>query len=75
MALIFESGVSTSPLLTEISGRGLGMAIVREKVERLGGTDHGRDAARARAPPFACCLPLTLATFRGLLVPADEQCS
>src|SRR5205823_2762020 len=37
LALIFQSGVSTSPILTEISGRGLGMAIVREKVEKLSG--------------------------------------
>ena len=31
--LVFRSGVSTSPIITEISGRGLGLAIVREKVE------------------------------------------
>ena len=35
--LIFRSGVTTSSIVTDISGRGLGMAIVREKVERLGG--------------------------------------
>src|SRR5439155_426003 len=33
--LVFESGLSTSPLLTDLSGHGLGLAIVREKVERL----------------------------------------
>ncbi|MDP1952374.1 MAG: chemotaxis protein CheW, partial [Betaproteobacteria bacterium] len=37
-ALIFQSGISTSQIITDISGRGLGLAIVREKVERLGGT-------------------------------------
>jgi two-component system chemotaxis sensor kinase CheA len=36
LALIFQSGVSTSPIITEISGRGLGLAIVREKIDRLG---------------------------------------
>ena len=35
--LIFQSGVSTSSIITSISGRGLGMAIVREQVEKLGG--------------------------------------
>jgi two-component system chemotaxis sensor kinase CheA len=35
---VFESGLSTSPILTSLSGHGLGLAIVREKVERLGGT-------------------------------------
>ncbi len=38
MALAFQSGVTTSPIITDISGRGLGLAIVREKVERLGGS-------------------------------------
>ena len=37
LALIFHSGVSTSLIITTISGRGLGMAIVREKAEKLGG--------------------------------------
>ena len=37
-SLIFKSGVSTSPMITEVSGRGLGLAIVREKVEKVGGT-------------------------------------
>ena len=34
LSLIFQSGISTSAIITEISGRGLGMAIVREKVEK-----------------------------------------
>ncbi len=33
MTLAFQSGVTTSPIVTDISGRGLGLAIVREKVE------------------------------------------
>src|SRR5882762_10449117 len=37
LALVFETDVSTSPMITRISGRGLGLAIVREKVEKLGG--------------------------------------
>src|SRR4029079_2412869 len=35
--LIFEPDVSTSRGLTRVSGRGLGLAIVREKAEKLGG--------------------------------------
>ena len=69
--LIFQSGVSTSPLLTEISGRGLGLAIVREKVERLGGEVRvERNGARHHVSRAA---PLTLATFRGILVQAADQ--
>jgi two-component system chemotaxis sensor kinase CheA len=37
LSLIYKSGVSTSPVITDISGRGLGMSIVREKIEKLNG--------------------------------------
>src|SRR5439155_23664305 len=37
VSLIFHPGVSTSPIITDISGRGLGLAIVKEKVEKLNG--------------------------------------
>ncbi|MDB6038373.1 MAG: CheA signal transduction histidine kinase, partial [Verrucomicrobiales bacterium] len=36
-ALIFKADVSTSPIITRLSGRGLGLAIVQEKTEKLGG--------------------------------------
>ncbi|MEO9061579.1 MAG: hybrid sensor histidine kinase/response regulator [Nitrosospira sp.] len=72
MALAFQSGVTTSPIITDISGRGLGLAIVREKVERLGGTivlksNPGNGTA------FHLVLPSTLANFRGVLVHAGKQ--
>ena len=72
LSLMFLSGVSTTPLITEISGRGLGLAIVREKAEKLGGrvsvqTQDGRGTS------FQILLPLTLATFRGTLVQAAGQ--
>ncbi|MEI6415219.1 MAG: response regulator, partial [Pseudomonadota bacterium] len=70
--LIFHSGLSTSPLITDLSGRGLGMAIVREKVEQLGGT------VRVASTPgtgttFRLILPLTRATFRGVFVTVAGQ--
>ncbi len=72
LALIFRSGVSTSPIITDISGRGLGLAIVREKVERLGGViaiETRPDAGTT----FRIVLPLSLATFRGVLIRVGEQ--
>jgi len=69
LSLIFESGISTSPILTDISGRGLGLAIVREKVETLGGTISVETQPDA-GTTFRILLPLSLATFRGILVRA-----
>ena len=72
LALVFQSGVSTSPIVTDLSGRGLGLAIVRERVERLGGTvalETQPDAGTS----FRIVLPLTLATFRGVLVRAGDR--
>ena len=72
IGLIFQSGVSTSAIITDISGRGLGLAIVREKVERLGGAvtveSHPDAGTRCRM-----VVPLTLATFRGILVRAGDH--
>lgn len=72
LALIFRSGLSTSAMVTDLSGRGLGLAIVREKIERLSGSisieTHPGQGSR-----FRIVLPLTLATFRGVLVRAAEQ--
>jgi two-component system chemotaxis sensor kinase CheA len=71
LALVFRSGVSTSPIITDLSGRGLGLAIVREKIERLGGAVTLETRVDA-GTTFRIVLPLTLATFRGVLVRAGE---
>jgi two-component system chemotaxis sensor kinase CheA len=67
--LVFRSGFTTSSGVTRVSGRGLGLSIVREKVERLGGA-----ASIATRPGggtlIEMILPTTLATFRGVLVEA-----
>jgi two-component system chemotaxis sensor kinase CheA len=70
--LIFRSGVSTNPILTDVSGRGLGLAIVQEKVEKLGGTIRV-ETHRDPGTTFRMVLPVTLATSRGILVRAGEQ--
>ncbi len=65
--LIFRSGFSTSALITDISGRGLGMAIVRENVESLGGS-LSLSSETGKGTSFRIKLPLSMATFRGVLV-------
>jgi two-component system chemotaxis sensor kinase CheA len=69
---VFHSGVSTSPIITELSGRGLGLAIVREKVEKLGGTVF-LQAAPLAGTTFRLVLPLTVATFRGITVRVGDR--
>jgi two-component system chemotaxis sensor kinase CheA len=72
LPLVFHSDVSASPIVTAISGRGLGMAIVRTKVDKLGG--HVTiDSQRQVGTTLRMILPLTLATFRGVLVRVMEQ--
>lgn len=72
LALMFASGLSTSPILTHLSGHGLGLAIVREKVEKLAGSIVGErpDGGGTR---FRIVLPSMLATFRGVLVSVGDQ--
>jgi two-component system chemotaxis sensor kinase CheA len=69
LELALRPDVTTSPHVTEISGRGLGLAIVREQAERLG----GRLEIENRAPHgarFQIVLPQSMATLRGLFVEA-----
>ncbi len=70
--LIFNSGFSTSPIITDLSGRGIGLAIVREKVERLGGTISIETGINT-GTSFRIVIPLSIATFRGVLVKAADQ--
>ena len=68
-ALIFQSEVSTSPIITQLSGRGLGLAIVREKAEKLGG-EVSVESRKGLGTAFRIIVPATRATFRGILVEA-----
>lgn len=67
LGLIFKSGITTSPIITDLSGRGLGLAIVHEKVSQLGGC-ISVDSTLGKGTTFSISLPLTKATFRGTLV-------
>jgi two-component system chemotaxis sensor kinase CheA len=72
LALVFEADLSTSPMITQISGRGLGLAIVRERAEKLGGRVIIESTAR-EGTTIRMIMPLTLATFRGVLVEAARR--
>ncbi len=72
LSLIFQSGLSTSPMVTDISGLGLGLAIVKEKVEKLSGT-LAVETNGAEGTSFRINLPLTLTRFHGVVVRVGEQ--
>ncbi|HEX2157789.1 MAG TPA: hybrid sensor histidine kinase/response regulator [Actinomycetes bacterium] len=67
--LIFRSGFSTATQVTGLSGRGVGLDVVREHVERLHGTIT-LDTQAGRGTRFRLELPLTVATTLCLLVGA-----
>ena len=72
LALIFESNISTSAIITDISGRGLGLTIVREKVEKVSGSVAVETSPNA-GTTFRLVLPITLASFRAVLVKVNGQ--
>jgi two-component system chemotaxis sensor kinase CheA len=63
--LIFAPGLSTSDKATDVSGRGVGMDVVRRNVQELGGKVEIR-SERGRGSRFTITLPLTLAIVEGL---------
>ncbi|MCR4394135.1 MAG: chemotaxis protein CheA [Dehalococcoidales bacterium] len=65
--LIFASGVSTARKITELSGRGVGLDVVKTNVEALNGT-VSVDSRAGQGTRFTLRLPLTLAIIPSLLV-------
>jgi len=65
--LIFEPGFSTAQQITAISGRGVGLDVVRRSIEKLNGTVNVT-SEKGKGTKFIIKLPLTLAIIQGLLV-------
>jgi two-component system chemotaxis sensor kinase CheA len=65
--LIFEPGFSTARSITAISGRGVGLDVVRRSIEKLNGTVTV-NSGKGTGTRFTIKLPLTLAIIQGLLV-------
>ena len=66
-ALIFEPGFSTAEVVTDLSGRGVGMDVVRRNIDKLRGKIEIRSTP-GHGSVFTISLPLTLAIIEGLLV-------
>ncbi len=71
-ALIFRPGLSTAETVTEVSGRGVGMDVVRTSIESLGGLVE-LSTQRGRGTTTAIEVPITAALQRVLLVEAAGE--
>lgn len=69
LALLLKGGISTSGTVTDVSGRGIGLDVVREVAERLGGDVAVRTGAQ-RGTTIDLVVPLSLSSFAGVLVEA-----
>lgn len=72
MQLIFTPGLSTSDSVTDISGRGIGMDVVKNRVERLGGSVKV-DSKPGLGSSFELKLPLTVAVYQAMLVRVGKE--
>ncbi|MDH5542526.1 MAG: chemotaxis protein CheA [Nitrospinota bacterium] len=71
-SLIFEAGLSTQKVATEISGRGVGMDVVKRNVEKLGGKVDVTTKSGVGST-FFIKLPLTMAIVDGMLVRVGDE--
>ncbi len=69
---VFRPGFSTAESVTSISGRGVGLDVVRANLERLGGTIE-IDSVAGRGTTFKIVLPLTLAIVSALIVESGGE--
>ncbi|MFL5243930.1 MAG: Hpt domain-containing protein [Gemmataceae bacterium] len=72
LALLFLPGFSTAREVSEISGRGVGLDIVKAQVTKLKGSVH-LESQRGRGATFTIRLPMTLAITRALMVKAHQE--
>lgn len=72
LELIFTPGFSTAEVVSDVSGRGVGMDIVRSQIEQINGSVEFATAL-GKGTTFTIKLPLTLAIIRALMVTLGEQ--
>lgn len=70
--LIFHPGLSTAPNVTAISGRGVGMDVVRANLEKIGGSVEV-ESTSGRGTRFVLRIPLTLAIIPALVIAAGGE--
>jgi two-component system, chemotaxis family, sensor kinase CheA len=73
LQMIFEPGFSTAAAITSVSGRGVGMDVVRTNVEKIGGKVE-IDSRPGKGTTLRLRIPLTLAIIPALIVRSINQC-
>ena len=71
--LIFHPGLSTAKQISDVSGRGVGMDVVRRNIQDVGGNIQIASEP-GRGTKITICLPLTLAILDGQLVTIGQDC-
>lgn len=70
--MIFEAGFSTAKVVSDVSGRGVGLDVVRQKINSLRGSVH-LESKRGQGSKFIIKLPLTLAIIQALMIKVKEE--
>lgn len=70
--LLFQPSFSTAEKITDVSGRGVGLDVVKTKIEALGGNITAKTVA-GEGSTFTISLPLTLAIIQALMVKVGEE--
>lgn len=70
--LIFAPGFSTADVVTDLSGRGVGLDVVKNKIESLGGV-VSLETVAGQGTKFQVSLPLTLSIISAMLVQVGEE--
>jgi len=72
LELVFRSGFSTKDIITDVSGRGVGLDVVRSNIENLKGNIH-ISTVPGENTTFTLSVPLSIASERGLLIKCAGQ--
>lgn len=72
LSLLLKGGISTSGTVTELSGRGIGLDVVREAADRLGG-EVSVQTAPGTGTTVELCVPVSIASLEALMVNTDGE--
>lgn len=70
--MIFEAGFSTAQVISDVSGRGVGLDVVKQKISSLRGSVH-LESKRGQGSRFVIKLPLTMAIIQALMIKVKEE--